>query len=200
MLEVNKMNNKNSSPLNSRINDIPAIPLSKVINQEQEVSNNVEIVSEVKEVKQTKLQTTIKKPKSKYCVDEKSEIKVYFNVFIDGDNVIVDDVSEEEEVPDKVEKHWFVFRIWNYFEKIDWKDSCMEYDLKNKIFLLNQKKYNELKFRMLLKSWSFSEQDISLSLLHVNNQLSDESLRVLLCQLHPNITTYMVRKMEMILE
>jgi len=142
----------------------------------------------------------ITKPKmySKYEVKPDTVFEVRFGIMmVDGRWTVISE--NDAEITKGAEKHWVKFRMWNFLEEMSWKSQCMEYDMVRRVNSLNQDRLNDTKLRNLLLDWSFSENDNSLKLLHVNGILSDEGLKMFYA-LYPSIVRYVITRMNDILE
>ena len=176
----------------NRLDSLPVVRLGG--NKEEE---NKVISSE--KSSDTKLQTTVKKQKSKYEVDKDSNFKVEFGVMFDDTQVVIIPKEKFEDV-DKIgsniyEKHWVTFRMWNFLESVTWRQECMEFLQHYKIFNLNVNKFNELKVRRLLLDWSFKDYGDNHKLFHINEQLTDESMNLFFKDFNPIIIQHIVGEM-----
>ena len=176
----------------NRLDSLPVVRLGG--NKEEE---NKVISSE--KSSDTKLQTTVKKQKSKYEVDKDSNFKVEFGVMFDDTQVVIIPKEKFEDV-DKIgsniyEKHWVTFRMWNFLESVTWWQECMEFLQHYKIFNLNVNKFNELKVRRLLLDWSFKDYGDNHKLFHINEQLTDESMNLFFKDFNPIIIQHIVGEM-----
>lgn len=107
-------------------------------------------------------------------------------------------IAKYDKSEKNIECHWMKFRMWTYEESNFWKNQCTEMDaFKNYVF--NKNKLFKIKIKNLLIDWSFKEEDVKMSLMHVNNILSDESINLFM-NLHPNILFYVDEKLRDILE
>ena len=115
----------------------------------------------------------------------------------DGRMLVIpeDDVDFEKDA----EKHWVKFKMWSYEQELEWKNDATEYDNSKRVHTLNADKLNEIKIRNLLLDWSFGEKEDSLKLFHINEILTDESLKVF-NRLFPTIVRYIVERMNEVLE
>ena len=188
-----KQNTNNPTVIHhNRLDSLPVVRLGG--NKEEE---NKVISSE--KSSDTKLQTTVKKQKSKYEVDKDSNFKIEFGVMFDDTQVVIIPKEKFEDV-DKIgsniyEKHWVTFRMWNFLESVTWRQECMEFLQHYKIFNLNVNKFNELKVRRLLLDWSFKDYGDNHKLFHINEQLTDESMNLFFKDFNPIIIQHVVGEM-----
>ena len=180
----------NNKPTNNRLNDIPVIRFGKEkidLSKKSDVKNsNLELKSE------------LKKEKTKYEIDKDTTFIINFGVAFSDERVYI--VEEKDIELFGAEKHWVKFRLWNYMEEISWRQECMDFDQRYRMFTLNTNKFDEIKVRRLLLSWSFSEHYEEHKLVHINNQLCDESLKMIFTEIYPCITRYIISKMNQQLE
>ena len=179
---------------NSRLNNIPVVRLTNP--QEKELQKNDFNPIDNQE---TKLQTEVKKEKSKYEVDKNTTFTIEFGVLF-GDGQIIIIPKEKFENVDNIgenlyEKHWVKFRMWNFLESVSWRQECMDFLQTYRIFNLNINKFNELKVRRLLVDWSFKDYGDNHRLFHVNEQLTDESMNLFFKDFNPIIIQHIVNKM-----
>lgn len=133
---------------------------------------------------------------TKYEVKPESHFIVKFGIMEQDGRIIV---TDEDMLESRIEKHWVKFRMWTYAEELDIKSKATEFDSTKKVHLLNNDKLNEIKIRTLIQDWSFSQSDASLKLLHINNYLSDEGLKIVY-SLYPTIIRYIINRMNEVLE
>lgn len=148
---------------------------------------------------EAKIQTTIKKAKSKYEIDKDTTFKVEFGIMFDNEQVIIIPKEKFEDI-DKIddglyEKHWVTFRMWNFLESVSWRQECMDFLQSYRIFNLNVNKFNELKVRRLLLDWSFKDYGDDHKLFHINKQLTDESMNLFFKDFNPIIIQHIVNEM-----
>jgi hypothetical protein len=188
-----KQNTNNPTIIHhNRLDSLPVVRLGG--NKEEE---NKVISSE--KSSDTKLQTTVKKQKSKYEVDKDSNFKIEFGVMFDDTQVVIIPKEKFEDI-DKIdsniyEKHWVTFRMWNFLESVTWRQECMEFLQHYKIFNLNVNKFNELKVRRLLLDWSFKNYGDNHKLFHIHEQLTDESMNLFFKDFNPIIIQHIVGEM-----
>jgi hypothetical protein len=188
-----KQNTNNPTIIHhNRLDSLPVVRLGR--NKEEENK----IISSEKS-SDIKLQTTVKKQKSKYEVDKDSNFKIEFGVMFDDTQVVIIPKEKFEDV-DKIgsniyEKHWVTFRMWNFLESVTWRQECMEFLQHYKIFNLNINKFNELKVRRLLLDWSFKDYGDNHKLFHINEQLTDESMNLFFKDFNPIIIQHIVSEM-----
>lgn len=143
--------------------------------------------------------SSFKYRQSKYQVNKDSYFIIKFGLLRQSDGRFVPiDYASSDNYKD-AEKHWVKFRMWNYMEQIQWKQSVMEYNSVAKMQVLNHDKLNEIKIKKLILDWSFGQYDDSLKLLHCDNLLSDESYDVFMW-MHPSIARTIVNLMNSVLE
>ena len=144
--------------------------------------------------------TGIQKPVSysKYEVRPDSEFEIRFCLYFDEGRVRVFTEDAKYKFPE-CESHWVKFRMWTYKEQLEWKRQCSDLDMQTKSMRLNTDKYDEIKLRHLIKSWSLEQFDPKFKLLHVGGVLSDESYE-LLVGLFPSIVENIVFMMNQVLE
>lgn len=188
-----KQNTNNPTIIHhNRLDSLPVVRLGG--NKEEE---NKVISSE--KSSDTKLQTTVKKQKSKYEIDKDTNFKIEFGIMFDDTQVVIIPKEKFEDV-DKIgsniyEKHWVTFRMWNFLESVTWRQECMEFLQHYKIFNLNINKFNELKVRRLLLDWSFKDYGDNHKLFHINEQLTDESMNLFFKDFNPIIIQHIVSEM-----
>ena len=138
----------------------------------------------------------VKPSYTKYEVTPESEFEVRFCLYFEEGRVRV--FTEEAKVKyPECELHWVKFRMWTYREELDWRKQSQEYD--GRAYRLNTDKFDELKLRHLIKSWSLEQYDPKFKLLHVGGVLSDESLD-LVKGLYPSIVENILYLMNQVLE
>jgi len=98
-----------------------------------------------------------------------------------------------------VDTHKLVFRMWTYEEMIDIKKRVTVFDNTKRIHTIDQDHMNQLKVQKFLMSWTFDRDNPRLKLHRVQGVLTDESWHWFV-QLQTNIITYILEKMNEILE
>lgn len=157
--------------------------------------NNIDVLNKKNEVNPS----SFNYKKSKYHVTKDSYFIVKFGLLRQTDGRFVPIMYQATDDFPTSQKHWVKFRMWNYYEELQWKQSVMEYNAKVKLQILNQDKLNEIKIKKLILDWSFGEYDNCLKLLHCDGNLSDESY-ALFMGLHPSIAKTIVDLMNQVLE
>lgn len=179
----------------SRLDDLPVVRMNFNENQQQ----NSQQTFQSCQSKDVKLQTSVKKEKSKYEVDKDTTFKVNLGVMFDEDRIVIIPEEKFEEIDglgvELYEKHWVKFRMWNFLESASWRQECMEFLQQHRIFNLNTNKFNELKVRRLLLDWSFKDYGDDHKLFHINSQLTDESMTLFFKKFNPHIVQYVLNKM-----
>ena len=174
----------------------------EVVTKETIKKNNKEVNS-VKEKQEKVVENKVnspEKPKVRtiYEAGQDTVFYVKFGIVpIDGRIIVIkeDDVDFEK----NAESHWVKFKMWTYEQELEWKNESTEYDSTKRVHTLNADKLNEIKIRNLILKWSFGEKQDSLKLFHVNDLLTDESLKVFY-SLYPSVVRYIVEGMNDVLE
>ena len=143
-----------------------------------------------------RLDDSISKP-GKYEITKEDEFKIDFYVIQREGRWIV---SDKDVFDKKCEKHWVKFRFWTFDEEVMLRKKVTGYDPVKRLHLIDVDSFNRAKVQALLKDWSFAEQNPRLKVFHVNGVLVDESWEVFSKKIHPNISRYIVDRMNMVLE
>ena len=133
----------------------------------------------------------------KYEVKQDDTFRIEFTVRKSGDRwVVVGDPSDKAQ---DEEAHWVEFRMWTYEEDVTAKKNATMYDEKRRIHFIDHDLLNRFKVQALLRSWSFSEGNPRLKLLHVNGVLCDEGWEAF-SRLYPSIIRHIIERLNDVLE
>lgn len=96
-------------------------------------------------------------------------------------------------------QHWAEFLMWDYTKMTEMRKKATKYHLDSRSFYVDQDALNELKFKNLMKSWSFGEVDPQMKLHHFNGILTDESWKMVQ-NMYPCLVSAMIERMNAVLE
>ena len=154
-----------------------------------------EDLPDVSEESKVKLNLALAEP-CKYEIKKTDTFKIEFGLQEKENRYII---IEDMNVPERFERHWVEFRIWNYEEEIDLKKKSMLYDAVKRMHFLDNDVYNSLKIMKLLKDWSFAVKNERLKIHHSNGVLTDGCWEIFVT-LKPNIVSYIIVRMNNVLE
>lgn len=130
----------------------------------------------------------------KFEVTEEDDFKIEFFIAQVGKRWVV-----HKDESKGAEKHWVIFRMWNYQEEVDLRKKATNFDDLRRTHSLDEDMLNRLKIQRLLKAWSFQEDNKRLEIKHVNGIITDECFKNIM-KLHPTILRFIIECMNGVLE
>ena len=98
-----------------------------------------------------------------------------------------------------VTNHKVVMRLWSYDEMVDLRKRATSYDQAKRIHMVDQDLLNRMKIQKLMVSWTLSDDNPRLKLIHNQGVLVDESWEAVK-KVQTNILQHIINEMNEVYE